>query len=54
MTLYPNAANATRNRQAIIPCQAIINFAADNELCSHVARWLILMPEIVVLRGTGI
>lgn len=36
MTLYPAATNATRNRQAIIPCQAIINNAAEGELCAHV------------------
>jgi hypothetical protein len=36
MTLYPAASNATRNRQAIIPCQAIINNAAEAELCSFV------------------
>lgn len=36
LTLYPNATNATRNRQAIVPCQAVINHAADSELCPHV------------------
>ena len=36
MTLYPNAKNATRNRQGIIPCQAIINAAAEGELCAYV------------------
>jgi integrase len=34
--LYPRAATATRNRQAIVPCQAIINYAADSELCPHI------------------
>lgn len=34
--LYPNACNATRNRQAIVPCQAVINHAAENELCPHI------------------
>jgi integrase len=34
--LYPNAGNATRNRQAIIPCQAIINHAAEDELCPFI------------------
>jgi integrase len=34
MTLYPAAVNATRNRQAIVPCQAVINYAAESELCS--------------------
>jgi integrase len=36
MTLYPKATNATRNRQAIVPCQAIINYAAESELCPFV------------------
>lgn len=36
LDLYPNAQNATRNRQGIIPCQAIINHAAESELCSFV------------------
>jgi integrase len=36
MTLYPKAGNATRNRQAIVPCQAVINNAAEDELCSHI------------------
>lgn len=31
--LYPNAGAATRNRQAIVPAQAIINHAAELELC---------------------
>ena len=31
--LYPKCAPATRNRQAIVPTQAIINHAADMELC---------------------
>jgi integrase len=34
--LYPGAGNATRNRQGIIPCQAIINHAAESELCAYV------------------
>lgn len=33
--LYPNAGGATRNRQGIVPCQAIINYAADSELCPY-------------------
>lgn len=36
MELYPSATNATRNRQAIVPCQAIINHAAENELCPYI------------------
>lgn len=31
--LYPRASDATRNRQAIVPTQAIINHAAEMELC---------------------
>jgi len=31
--LYPNAGGATRNRQAIVPTQAIINHAAELEWC---------------------
>lgn len=31
--LYPEASAATRNRQAIVPMQAIINHAAELELC---------------------
>lgn len=33
MEIYPNATNATRNRQVIVPIQAVINHAADAELC---------------------
>ncbi|WP_299501331.1 site-specific integrase [uncultured Roseobacter sp.] len=34
--LYPEAANATRNRQGIVPAQAIINFASELEWCSPI------------------
>lgn len=34
LKLYPNASGATRNRQVIVPTQAIINHAARLELCS--------------------
>ena len=34
--LYPKASGATRNRQVIIPTQAIINFAAESELCPYI------------------
>jgi integrase len=34
--LYPNAGPATRNRQAIVPTQAIINHAAAHELCPYI------------------
>lgn len=33
LDLYPKASDATRNRQAIVPTQAIINHAAEMELC---------------------
>ena len=33
LTLYPDAVAATRNRQVIVPTQAVINHAAENELC---------------------
>lgn len=36
LTLYPRASGATRNRQAIVPTQAIINHAAESELCPHI------------------
>jgi len=36
MTMYPKATNATRNRQAIVPCQAVINYAAESELCPFI------------------
>ena len=36
LILYPKASGATRNRQAIIPTQAIINHAAESELCSRI------------------
>lgn len=34
--IYPTAGPATRNRQAIVPTQAIINHAAESELCPHI------------------
>jgi integrase len=36
IALYPNAGPATRNRQVIVPTQAIINHAAEGELCPHI------------------
>ena len=36
ISLYPNAGPATRNRQVIVPTQAIINHAAEHELCPHI------------------
>lgn len=34
--IYPNAKAATRNRQAITPAQAVINFASERGLCSPI------------------
>lgn len=34
--LYPKCSNAGRNRQGITPAQAVINFAAESELCSPI------------------
>jgi integrase len=36
LALYPTASAATRNRQAIVPIQAIINHAAESELCPRI------------------
>jgi integrase len=36
VTLYPSAGPATRNRQVIVPTQAIINHAAEQELCPRI------------------
>lgn len=33
IVLYPGTSGATRNRQVIVPTQAIINHAAESELC---------------------
>lgn len=37
LTLLPRAAGATRNRQVIVPTQAIINHAAKLELCPKIS-----------------
>ncbi|HEX5508788.1 MAG TPA: site-specific integrase [Pseudolabrys sp.] len=37
ITLFPNASGATRNRQVIVPTQAVINHAAEGELCSKLS-----------------
>ena len=34
--LYPNAKGATKNRQVIVPTQAIINFCAELDWCSRI------------------
>jgi integrase len=34
--LYPDCSAAARNRQGITPAQAVINFAAESELCSPI------------------
>ena len=36
LALYPRATAATRNRQAIVPMQAVINHAANSELCARI------------------
>jgi integrase len=36
VVLYPTAGPATRNRQAIVPTQAIINHSAEQELCPYI------------------
>jgi integrase len=36
LVLFPNGSGATRNRQVIVPTQAIINHAASLELCQHI------------------
>jgi integrase len=36
MELYGHCSGASRNRLAIIPAQAVINFAAESELCSRI------------------
>jgi hypothetical protein len=41
LVLYPKASGATRNRQAIVPMQAIINHAAEAELCPRIrVEWV--------------
>lgn len=37
IVLYPNASGATRNRQVIVPTQAVINHAAESDLCRKVS-----------------
>lgn len=41
LEMYPKGAGATRNRAVIVPTQAIINYAAEQELCPKIAvkRW---------------
>jgi integrase len=36
LALYPTGGAATRNRQAIVPIQAVINHAAESELCHRI------------------
>ena len=35
ITIYPTAKGSTRNRHVIVPTQAVINYAAEMELCQH-------------------
>lgn len=37
ISLYPNASGATRNRQVIVPTQAVINHAAESGLCQKIS-----------------
>lgn len=37
LVLYPRASGATRNRQVIVPTQAVINHAAEMELCPKIS-----------------
>lgn len=37
LVLYPKASGATRNRQVIVPTQAVINHAAEMELCPKIS-----------------
>lgn len=47
IVLYPAASGATRNRQVIVPTQAVINHAAEMELCSpiRVKRFPVVKTE---------
>lgn len=47
LVLYPNASGATRNRQVIVPTQAIINLAASLEHCRplKVERFQVVKKE---------
>lgn len=47
LTLLPTQSNATRNRHVIVPTQAIINHAAESELCQRlrVKRFVTLRKE---------
>ena len=47
LDLYQNAGAATRNRQVIVPTQAIINHAAEQELCPaiRVKRFPVIKTE---------
>jgi len=36
MEIYPHYTGASRNRAAIVPAQAVINNAAESELCPHI------------------
>src|SRR5216684_3189599 len=36
MVLYPHWSEASRNRGAVIPAQAVINYAAESGLCSRI------------------
>lgn len=45
LTLYPKAGPATRNRQAIVPCRAVINAAAELGWCAPIRARLFDVPK---------
>lgn len=47
IALFPNASGATKNRCVIVPTQAVINFAAESELCPplRVRRFPVVKKE---------
>lgn len=47
VVIYPNAGPATRNRQVITPTQAVINHAAEMELCHRITVSRFTEPKAV-------
>ena len=47
LALYPTQSNATRNRHVIVPAQAVVNHAAELELCQriHIKRFPVETKE---------
>ncbi|MHC5655983.1 tyrosine-type recombinase/integrase [Stappia sp. ICDLI1TA098] len=52
IALYPGTGPATRNRQAIVPTQAVINYAADNGWCSHLKVKRFPVPKAIKTPAT--